>query len=430
LGFKFVESFQEKGVGLIEKLTDAITKFDPQPVIDAVITAGNAIGGMIKTVWQLRHFILGVAIAWGVYKTAMLGAAVAAKILTLVKAVNMLAHGQKLATVAQWAFNTAANANPIGLIITAIGILIGLFILAYQKCEPFRNAVNGILEKLKALGVHILQVLAPAFEIIKGVFQKVISVIGEIFGTVGRLISIFFGLFNITGQVSGSFSFLDSVLKIISGTIQFVWTLLGGIVDTIGALFSGINDIIDAFKNGGFIAGIKQIGLSILNYILTPIRAILDAISIIPGIGDLAKGASEKIGQFQESLRYHRPESETEQATPVEAAAMPPAARVPAAPVNAVPTQITAPSAPVTTAPGTAARAVNQPVFLQLQNPVPGGETVTRTAAGPASPWSVPVTYTGGTIPDIMKAVSIPAEFDIGDYDIPAAPVKAVTPQI
>jgi TP901 family phage tail tape measure protein len=82
LGFKFVEAFQEKGVGLIEKVTDAITKFDPQPVIDAVVTTGNVIMGIIKIVWKLRYFILGLAIAWGVYKGLMLLGAATAPILT------------------------------------------------------------------------------------------------------------------------------------------------------------------------------------------------------------------------------------------------------------------------------------------------------------------------------------------------------------
>jgi hypothetical protein len=156
LGFKFVEAFQEKGVGLIEKITDAITKFDPQPVIDAVVTAGNAIGGIIKIVYQLRYFILGLAIAWGTYKAAMLVGAAVAPILTLFKAIKMLASGQKLATVAQWAFNAAANANPIGIIITAIGILIGLIILAVKHFQGFLE----MLSKIPIIGEKI----APAVE--------------------------------------------------------------------------------------------------------------------------------------------------------------------------------------------------------------------------------------------------------------------------
>jgi hypothetical protein len=276
----------------------------------------------------------------------MLAAAMASKIMTLVKAVQMLASGQKLATVAQWAFNAAAGANPVGLIVTAIGILIGLFILAYKKCEPFRNAVNGILEKLKALGAHIVQVLSPAFEKIKSVFEKVGAVIGAIVGTVGRLISIFFNLFNITGQVSGAFGFLDAVLNIISGTIQFVLTLLGGVVDTIGAIFTGINDVIDAFSNGGFLAGIKQIGLSILNYMLTPIKAVLDALSIIPGIGGLAKGASEKIGSFQESLRYNKDDPAEGKNAPAQAAAVPVNRAAPPAALASSPVTMTASAPP------------------------------------------------------------------------------------
>ena len=40
------------------------------------------------------------------------------------------------------------NANPIGAIITVIGLLVTAFITAYEKCEWFRDGVNAILEKI------------------------------------------------------------------------------------------------------------------------------------------------------------------------------------------------------------------------------------------------------------------------------------------
>jgi phage-related protein len=321
LGFKFVEAFQEKGVGLIEKVTDAITQFDPQPLISGLATVGNVIAGIIKIVWNLRYFILGAADAWGIYKTAMIGAAIVNKIIGLVTAVQTLMAAQKGMNAAQALFNVLLTANPIGLVIAAVAILVGLFVLAYQKCEPFRNLVNSLLERLKVLGMHILQVLSPAFETIKGVFQKVVSVLGLIFSTVARVVSIFFDLFGITGSTAGLFSFLDSVLNIFSGSVQFAWTLIGGLVDTIGALFEGINNVISAFQNGGFIAGIKQVGLSLLNYLLTPIKAVLEAVSFLPGIGSLAKKGAEKIAQFQDFLSAETEKNIGPKNSPAEAAA-------------------------------------------------------------------------------------------------------------
>jgi hypothetical protein len=425
LGFKFVEAFQEKGVGLIEKLTDAVTKFDPQPVIDAVVTAGNAIGGIIKIVWQLRHFILGLAIAWGIYKAAMLVGATVAPILTLFKAIKMLASGQKLATVAQWAFNAAANANPIGIIITAIGVLIGLIILAVKHWDKITAAISYAGEWIKYVALLIWDGLCSAFS-------------------------------SLTGFISDNSEKVLFFISIFTGPFGFILSMVNELRENWGM-------VVETFKTDGIIAGLKRLGGVLLSGLLAPIQGFLEMLSKIPIIGEKIAPAAEKIEAFRNQLKgidetttpaetapekitqprpqrvrpvlpaALRPASPAEEADALAAAsALPPAATAPAAPVNAVPPQITAPAAPVNTVPGTAAapRAVNQPVFLQLQNSIPGGETVIQQAAGPASPWSVPVTYTGGTMPDITEAASIPAEYDIGDYDIDAAPVNAVPPQI
>lgn len=59
------------------------------------------------------------------------------------------AAAQKVLTAGQWALNVAMRANPIGLVITAITLLVGGFILAYKKSETFRNIVNGALGAVK-----------------------------------------------------------------------------------------------------------------------------------------------------------------------------------------------------------------------------------------------------------------------------------------
>lgn len=48
-----------------------------------------------------------------------------------------------IVTAAQWAWNAALSANPIGLVILAVVALVAGFVLLWNKCETFRNAVKA-----------------------------------------------------------------------------------------------------------------------------------------------------------------------------------------------------------------------------------------------------------------------------------------------
>ena len=59
------------------------------------------------------------------------------------------------------------------------------------------------------------------------------------------------------------------------------------------------NTPVNAFANGGFLAGIKAIGGAILSFILWPIEKLLGALTWIPGIGG-------KISEWRDSLASFR----------------------------------------------------------------------------------------------------------------------------
>lgn len=54
-------------------------------------------------------------------------------------------------TIAQGFLNTALRANPIGLVITVIGLLVTAFITAYQNSETFRNIVDNTFRVIKSV---------------------------------------------------------------------------------------------------------------------------------------------------------------------------------------------------------------------------------------------------------------------------------------
>lgn len=82
-----------------------------------------------------------------------------------------LSAAQKVVTIAtnawkaaQVVLNVILTANPIGLVITAIGALVAAVIYAYNNCESFRKIVDKVWEAIKPLATAIMDGLAKAFE--------------------------------------------------------------------------------------------------------------------------------------------------------------------------------------------------------------------------------------------------------------------------
>lgn len=67
-------------------------------------------------------------------------------------------------TAVQKVLNLVLTMNPIGLVITAIGVLVTALIAAYNNCEGFREIVDKVWEAIKPLANAIMNGLAKAFE--------------------------------------------------------------------------------------------------------------------------------------------------------------------------------------------------------------------------------------------------------------------------
>ena len=74
--------------------------------------------------------------------------------------------------------------------------------------------------------------------------------------------------------------------------------------------------IVQAFKTDGIIGGLKAIGKTILDALLMPVQQLLELISKLPGVGDIAKGAAEKIKALRlEMGTLEAPETKQAKAT-------------------------------------------------------------------------------------------------------------------
>jgi hypothetical protein len=83
--------------------------------------------------------------------------------------------------VVQKAINLALTANPIGLVVAAIGALVAIVIKAYQESETFRAIVDKLWQLLQ-------NTLGAAINVVVGAFQAMVNIIKSVWDWMSRLI--------------------------------------------------------------------------------------------------------------------------------------------------------------------------------------------------------------------------------------------------
>lgn len=150
---------QERQIQAQENIKNGLTSLidlsaiytDVKPYVDLTAQIGMAamgIGSLIKTVKAMN-------IQQAILKTRIVAVAAAQKMVTIATTTW---------TAVQKVLNLVLTANPIGLIITAIGLLVTALIQAYKNCEGFRKIVDKVWEGIKPLANAIMNGLAKAFE--------------------------------------------------------------------------------------------------------------------------------------------------------------------------------------------------------------------------------------------------------------------------
>lgn len=124
------DSLMQIKVNLFEQL---------KPAVDWFI---GALGSILEWLKQNQEFVLAAASAIGI---AMVGALVAV-------------------TAATWQWTAALLANPIFMVIEAIGFLTGVVVYAWRNFETFRAVIRGVWEFLKAFVNFIKNTVIESFK--------------------------------------------------------------------------------------------------------------------------------------------------------------------------------------------------------------------------------------------------------------------------
>lgn len=150
---------QERQIQMQENLKNGLSGIidlsaiytDVKPYVDLTAQIGMTavgVGSLIKTMKAMN-------VQQAILKTRIVAVAAAQKMVTIATTAW---------TAIQKALNLVLTANPIGLIITAIGALVAGLIAAYKNCEGFRKIVDKVWEAIKPLANAIMNGLAKAFE--------------------------------------------------------------------------------------------------------------------------------------------------------------------------------------------------------------------------------------------------------------------------
>jgi len=150
------------------------------------------------------------------YKVAMIATNVVAKIVSITQLAMAAATATtgtvlqgatlwtKLITVAQWAWNAALTANPIGIVVAAIAALVAGIVIAWKRSETFRAVIMGLWAAIKQVGINIKDNFLAIPNLVIKAFMAIPTAIKQIFSGVGDLFSAIF---------SGDFSKIPDILK-------------------------------------------------------------------------------------------------------------------------------------------------------------------------------------------------------------------------
>ena len=192
---KAQNEYNEKMAEIAEKVQPAITDLKLtfvealQKIMDKFDEADieNLIGGIANVIEKLVTEVMPPLLEilqWVLDNMSWLAptlTAVASGIIAATIAYKGLSLIMNIVKIAQLGLNAAMLANPIGLVAAAIGVLVGAFVILWNKCEGFRNFWKQLWSDIKtgvSKAVEVIKtIITGLLNTIKGVVNGIISVI-------------------------------------------------------------------------------------------------------------------------------------------------------------------------------------------------------------------------------------------------------------
>lgn len=203
---------------------------------------------VIEKLGEVKQFLSDISPLIAALGTALAGLALAGVIQNIGAigtALKTWALSTKVVTAAQWLLNAALSANPIGLIIIAIGALVAAFVVLWNKSEEFRNFWIGLWENIKLI-------VSTVVTAVKNFFVGLWEGIKSVFSTVGEWFSEKF-----TTVKDAIMTVISPIIEFFSGIWESIKSIFTPIVEWFTELFSSVWQTISDIWNNivGFLEG-------------------------------------------------------------------------------------------------------------------------------------------------------------------------------
>lgn len=236
------DSFKEATGSLTEALLPALTS-----IVEALTKVADwfnglseegkntilIIGGIVASIGPLIKIGLGIAQIVSAFKTFV----------TVIKSLQVVT---KLMTIAQTALNIVMAMNPITLIVIAIITLIAILVLLYNKCEWFRNLVNGIFEFLKTGIQAIIDFLTPIVQAIVSIIQQILTALSPIIDFIKTLVINYIKFY-----INMTIAIIKGIITVIQAVINFAKSIPQKVKNFVGKILMFFSNLPDNLKNIG-----------------------------------------------------------------------------------------------------------------------------------------------------------------------------------
>mgnify|MGYP000530731079 CR=1 FL=1 len=153
---------------------------------------------------------------------------------------------------------------PILLIIAAIGLIVGAFVLLYKHVEGFKNTVDAVFQVVAYTFERIWEVLQRVGGIIVAfggaIFEFLIAPFKIAWGVITGIIEAIFGVGDSTQAAEEHMKLLDIVFNALLKTLSYVEAALKGVQAFISSIVGSVVNVVGKVLKGDFIGAIEEMG--------------------------------------------------------------------------------------------------------------------------------------------------------------------------